>query len=90
MSTVIKSPKAIALQLARKGVEKIGELWVDKRSNTWAVYLKREELKAYHASWIRRQKKAGEPFDLQAWREHFLAKQKEYEYELEPNSSGGA
>ena len=84
----LPDPKLLAIRLARKGVERIGELWVDKRSNTWAAYLKRGELAAYHEGWVKKQKKEGQPFDLQAWREHFLAKQKEYGYEQ--NSSGGA
>ena len=84
----LPDPKLIAIRLARKAVEAGGELWVDKRSNTWAAYLKRAELKAYHAHWIKRQKKEGKPFDLQAWREHFLAKQREFTDEQ--NSSGGA
>lgn len=74
----LPDPKLLAIRLARKAVEKGGELWVDKRSNTWAAYLKRGELAVYHEGWIKRQKKDGKPYDLQAWREHFLAKQKEF------------
>lgn len=71
------NPKMIALKLARKAVEAGGQYWVDKRSNQWAMYLKRAELKAYYDSWLTAQKKAGKPYDLQAWREHYLSKQME-------------